>query len=159
MSRRLNLWFLLLAVVCGLSYWFGRGHGRQAEAVATTPAVSPVPETAVSRVPDEQPVHLLVLNGTARKNLAGEFRLLLGRAGLVAEDVGNAPRADFDRSLLVNRRLAAGQARDLAARLGGVPVVREWDGRGTEDAVLVLGADHAELRRRLLEGIVAAQRN
>jgi hypothetical protein len=55
------------------------------------------------------------------------------------------------RSLLVNRRLSDRQADELARRLGGIRVIREWDGRVGEDAVLVLGADHELLKSSLVK--------
>lgn len=95
--------------------------------------------------------HVLVLNGAGRSGLAREISLLLGPAGIVAAGVGNAPDAYGAESVLVNRRLADEEAARLAVRLGGLPVLREWDGRAAEDAVLVLGSDW-ELVRDALAG-------
>ena len=94
---------------------------------------------------EETPIHLVVLNGTSEFGLARGVGLLLGRVGCVAERVGNAPHRNFVRTFLVNRRLSDRQAADLARRLGGIRVIREWDGRGGEDAILILGADCAHL--------------
>ncbi len=61
-------------------------------------------------------------------------------------EMADAPHDTFSRSLLVNRRLGDDQAAQLAARLGGMPVLREWDPRCREDAVIVLGHDHDRYR-------------
>jgi hypothetical protein len=148
-TGRLNFWLLILTGVCALSLWFGKdlmlkGGGGSAEK-------GPLPEEPVdfSLAAEEMSIHLMVLNGTAEPGLAHQISLLLGRAGCVAENVGNAPRRDFEHSLLVNRRLTDQRASDLARRLGGIRVIREWDSRAGEDAVLVLGADHDQLKTNL----------
>ncbi len=130
-----NLWLLAAAALCGVSLWAGLdGPGDEA----------PPPPT------DEPAIHLRVLNGTEKAGLARELGRDLGAAGLVVVGVGNAPAPSTAGTLLVNRRLDEAVARRLAARLGGVPVVREWDGRCSEDALLVLGADHARVRQALV---------
>ena len=141
MKGRLNTWLLLLVAICALSLWFGKdlvskGMGSAGEESKPTGA-----ETTFAMSAEDTPIHLVVLNGTRESGLAREVSLLLGRVGCVAESVGNAPHRDFARSLLVNRRLSDRHAGALARRLGGIRVIREWDGRVGEDAVLVLGAD------------------
>lgn len=145
MTGRFNLWLLILVAVCGASFWFGKDWvvGREPSAAAESPEILSVADFQLA--PEEAPIHLVVLNGTERAGLAREVSLLLGRAGCVAESVGNAPHLEFASSVLVNRRLAAKKAAELARRLGGIRVVREWDGRESEDAVLVLGRDWAHL--------------
>lgn len=149
MPGRLNFWLLLLAAVCALSLWFGKDLVLKGEGRSTKE--SAVPEEAVDFAMDEaeKSVHLRVLNGTEVSGLARQISLLLGRAGCVAENVGNAPRRDFEKSFLVNRRLSDERARNLAQRFGGIRVIREWDSRAAEDAVLVLGADHEQLKSSL----------
>ncbi|HPF71769.1 MAG TPA: LytR C-terminal domain-containing protein, partial [Candidatus Krumholzibacteria bacterium] len=110
-------------------------NGATAEPAATIP------------VPDA-PVHLRVLNGSGATGLARDLGRSLAAAGLVVGGVGNADGA-VPASLLVNRRLDQAAAARLAARLGGLPVVREWDGRCSEDAVLVLGEDWTRVREAL----------
>jgi len=95
-------------------------------------------------------VHLVVLNGTPVPNLAGDFSLLVGGAGCVADRIDNAPHDGFARSLLIDRRLGEARAAALARRLGDPVLLHEHDAGTTEDAVLVLGADHARLREALL---------
>jgi len=104
---------------------------------------------------ERDPVHLVVLNGSGIGGLAREVSLELAVAGCVVERVANAPHDHFARTLLINRTLAGKHARAVAALLGGVPVLREWNGRGTEDAVLVLGGDHAEIRTALRRSTAA----
>ena len=94
-------------------------------------------------------VQLEIRNGSGVSGLAADLSLLLGRAGATAVLLANAPHEGFDRSLLVNRRLDDETAADLAARLGGVPVVLEFDPAAGADAVLVLGADHARVSAAL----------
>lgn len=140
MGRRLNLWLLLIVLVCAVSFWAGRG--------AHIPILQPKPEPETTDGPpgtDEPAIHLLILNGTDRKGLAGEVGLLVFRSGCVAENIGNAPSGKYPVSLLINRRLKPERARELAMRLGGLPVLVEWAERKTEDAVLVLGADHEKV--------------
>lgn len=91
----------------------------------------------------EPVVHLLVLNGTDQPNLAGHFSLLLDRVGCVAHRVDNAPHTHFATTLLINRRLSEERILRLAADMGGVQIIREADPSADEDAVLVLGLDHA----------------
>lgn len=145
MKSLLNLILVVVAAVCALSFWLGRDDpaGRTAAEVSRSVAAEREATTPI------EPVHLLVLNGTDRRGLAREFGLLLGRAGCVAEQVGNAPHDRFARSFLVNRQLPAERAEHLAAALGGLPILREFDGRSAADAVLVLGRDAPRLRKHL----------
>jgi hypothetical protein len=131
-KRGLNIWLLILTAVFVASWYFGRGGPNESDPapVVAEPARE-VPATPADYSEDatEALIHLRVLNGTPNGGLARDFSLLLGRAGCVAESVDNAPHDRFDRSLLINRRLDDGQARDLARRLGGLPILKEWDGR------------------------------
>ena len=90
-----------------------------------------------------------VLNGTAVPGLAADVSLALGRVGATADRFANAPHDTFARSLLVNRRLDEDRAAALARRLGGVQLLFEHDPVSRADAVLVLGADHARVKRAL----------
>jgi len=137
---RANIWLLVAVALCAISLWAG-----------WRPDTDKAEETVLDS--GAGTVHLLVLNGTGRPGLAREISLLLGPAECVVEGVGNAPGEDWPNCLLVNRRLAPARARGLAARLGGINVVREWDDRAPEDAVLVLGADWAAVRGALTGGI------
>ena len=148
MSGRLNLWLLVLVALCAVSLWFGKDLVLPAKDPSGDNHGKPAPEP-YELPADAAAVHLVVLNGTGRDGLAREVSLMLGRAGCVAERVGNAPRVKYAESFLVNRRLSDRRARELAARLGGVKVLREWDDRSGEDAALVLGGDWARLAAAL----------
>ena len=149
MPGRLNLWLLILAGVCALSLWFGKDLVLRSwnGSAGNMPIAEEPVDFAMAA--EEMSVHLMVLNGTSEPGLARQISLLLGRAGCVAENLGNAPRRDYEHSLLVNRRLTDQRAADLARLLGGLRVIREWDSRAGEDAVLVLGADHEHVKNSL----------
>ena len=140
MKRTLNLFLLVLVLACGVSIWWAKGQPlpgwwNAGEARRVVP----------SRTEDDPQLpaaQLRVLNATEIPGLAAEVALRIPSLGCVVQGVGNAPVWPGSPSLLINRRLPRGQALELAERLGGVPVIREWDGRGAEDAVLVLGEDH-----------------
>jgi hypothetical protein len=147
---RLNLILLVLAAACGASLWWAGRAPEPAAAPAAARTAATAPAATVSATPwdeDEPPVRLAVLNGTAIAGLAGDLANSCNRLGCVTTEVGNAPHSRFVESVLVNRRLEDGRARRLAERLGGLPVVREFDDRSGEDAVLVLGADADRIRR------------
>ena len=152
--RTLRLILLLVVLACAISVgvWVTHGGPRH----PALPARAGTPAVGVSSTGDDitdRPggiVHLVVLNGTEVANLAGDFSLLVGRADCVADRIDNAPHARYARSLLINRRLSDERAAVLAARLGDPVVLREHDPGATEDAVLVLGADHDRLRDALL---------
>jgi hypothetical protein len=146
---RLNSWLLVLVGICALSLWLGKDLVQKGNSVSSESSSTPVATVDFAMPQEETPTHLVVLNGTSEPGLAREFGLRLGRAGCVVESVGNANRRDLARSLLVNRRLTDRQADELARRMGGIRVIREWDGRVGEDAVLVLGADHEHLKTSL----------
>ncbi len=143
MSRVRNLVLLLLVIVCGLSFWMARrpGADQARPTVVERPAVAPPAPVAT--------VHLAVLNGTSESGLARRVSRLLPPLGCVVVTVADAPHDTFARSLLVNRRLDPDQARQLARRLADPTLVTEWDARCDEDAVLVLGRDHARILAQL----------
>lgn len=150
MARPRNFLLAVLVLACGLSLWLARGlpwPGRpQGQATSGGQPAVPVDDTRL------EPVHLRILNATGEGGLAGDLALLVPRLGCVVEGVGNAAPWDGSPSLLINRRLPADRAADLAARLGGIPVLKEWDGRTSEDAVLVLGADFPRVRQAARAG-------
>ena len=147
MKRPLNLWLIGLLAICLISLWLGGRSLRREEA----PPVEPV--DAVEGLVQAEPraVQLLVLNGTTESGLARDYGALLPRLGCVTAGIGNAPSIGWPRSVLVNRRLTPDQAAELARELGGLPIIREWDRRTTEDAVLVLGDDHARIAEAIAD--------
>ncbi|MEZ4389335.1 MAG: LytR C-terminal domain-containing protein [Candidatus Krumholzibacteriia bacterium] len=139
MNRARNLILLLLVLVCGASFWLARRSG---------PAVADrTPGRSEARTPEPtvaaETAHLAVLNGTREPGLARRVSRLLPPLGCVVVTIADAPHDTFSRTLLVNRRLGEEQVRRLAHRLGDPVVLDEWDARCDEDAVLVLGRDHA----------------
>lgn len=154
MIRARTFWLVSIVVLCGVSLWLGR---RPTSAPDGTVSARQARTDAAfwANASERDPVHLVVLNGSGIGGLAREVSLELAVAGCVVERVANAPHDHFARTLLINRTLAGKHARAVAALLGGVPVLREWNGRGTEDAVLVLGGDHAEIRTALRRSTAA----
>jgi hypothetical protein len=148
MSGRLNIWLVVALAVCGMSYWFGKDIVNSTDGISRT---TELPGVSFVDQDNEGALHLLVLNGTDQSGLAREFGLLLGRAGCVADKVGNAPHSRYDRSFLVNRQLDSSRIEKLATDLGGLPVLIEFDGRSAADAVLVLGKDADRIRKHLME--------
>ena len=150
MKGSLNLWLLVVVIVAALSWGFGRTVWSGADEGPTRGA-DRVTDDGGSDDQDtpETPVHLLVLNGTPQAGLAREFSLLLGQAGCVVDQVGNGPHDRFAQTILINRRLTARRAGELARLIGDVPVLQEFDGRTAADVVLVIGADAERVRREL----------
>ncbi len=141
--RRLRNGLLLgLLAVCALSFWMAHRTSPPQQAPSAAARVS-FPADLPAKA-----IHLAVLNGTMEPGLARRYSRELPSLGCVVVAVGDAPHDSFAVSLLVNRRLTAAVARDLSARLNGVPLLREWDSRAQEDAVLVLGRDHLRLPSR-----------
>lgn len=140
MKRTLNLFLLVLVLACGVSIWWAKGQpvpGWMNSGEVRSNALLPKDED-----PQLPAAQLKVLNATEISGLAAEVALRIPSLGCVVQGVGNAATWPGSPSILINRRLPRGQALALAQRLGGIPVIREWDGRGAEDAVLVLGDDH-----------------
>jgi len=148
MLRSLNFWLFLVVIICGISLFITTGVSvpfswDNAEKL-------PSPATEWSNTATDQPAHLRILNGTDHGGLAREFSLLISGRGCVVEGIGNASGTRAE-SLLVNRRMGAKEAKILAGKLGGIAIIRQWDERMTEDAVLVLGEDFKQVRAALLE--------
>lgn len=148
---RAILLLVVLACVISVGVWVTHGGSRGAEVTAPAGARSAAAPAGGAGVTDAPGgiVHLVILNGTPVPNLAGDFSLLVGQAGCVADRIDNAPHDGFARSLLIDRRLGEARAAELARRLGDPVLLHEHDAGTTEDAVLVLGADHARLREVL----------
>jgi len=165
MKRPRNIFLMIAVVFCGVSLFVGTGGlsnfaGINIAGLLPWNSNSNVSATATGRTSINQssnslnldtlaPIHLVVLNGTGRTGLAREISLGVALHGCVVERVGNAPHDRYKQCFLVNRRLKNIVAADLAVRLGGLPVISEADGRTTEDAVLVLGANYEQLLQHL----------
>jgi hypothetical protein len=87
---------------------------------------------------------LEVQNGTTQAGLAGRAARALREMGVDVVDVGNAPRR-YEESVLVARREGA-DVDALAERIGCRTVVVQVREGALGDAVLILGADHGDLR-------------
>ncbi|MBD3221809.1 hypothetical protein GF314_11265 [bacterium] len=144
-SRARNLVLLLIVLVCVASLWFAWRDGP----ATPDPPASP-PGDAATAAPDrpvapDETITLAVLNGSGEPGLARRVSRLLPAAGVVVVAVGNAPHDTFSRTLLVDRRLDPARRRQLVHLLADPAVVREWDRRCEEEAVLVLGRDHGRI--------------
>ncbi len=153
MRSRINLWLLVLLAICAASYWWAFRRGEQRSGALPGSHSAATATVVTDGLGGEaEAIHIVVLNGTGVAGLARDVSLQLAMSGCVVEAVGNAPHQRFERTLLINRRLDRRRAAALAERLGQVPVLREWDARSTEDAVIVLGADHEAVLKQLKAG-------
>jgi hypothetical protein len=124
-------------------------HAASKTAVASTKAASKkaTPVRTAKAVPAELPrrkVRVVVLNGNGRQGAAAAAASLVSRRGYRIGVVGNAPRHDYPRSLVMYRRGFEGEGRRLARDLG-VTVVGPLDGMRPAQlhgahAVFILGA-------------------
>lgn len=146
MLKTLNFWLLLIVLICGASLLVASDFSLPTRTDQTEKTT--VVEQDWKTDPDEQPVHLRILNGTGHSGLARDFSLLVSGKGCVVEAIGNAP-GSWSESLLVNRRLDLLSADKLSLQLGSVGVIRQWDERLTEDAVLILGDDFEKVKAAL----------
>lgn len=109
---------------------------------ASTARPKPATRAAVAELPRRK-VSVLVLNGNGRAGAAAAAAARVSRRGYRIRGVGNAPRPDFTRSLVMYRRGFEGEGRRLARDLG-IRIVGPLDGirpaqlRGAH-AVLVVG--------------------
>lgn len=149
MRRWANILLLGMLAICALSFWISRPRSTDGAADAAAPGEPADRREARAGPTPLRTVHLAVLNGTGEAGLARRFSRALPTLGCVVVRIGDAPHDSFAATLLVNRRLPERTARSLADALGGVPLLGEWDHRGREDAVLVLGRDHPRLAARL----------
>ncbi len=140
----MNVVLVLCVLAAGASMWVASGRPLPRLLCRTGPEPAALPLPVL-----DHPVRLAILNGTRVDGLANTFSLGVPVIGCVAERVGNAPHRNFAHTLLVNRKLDDATANAIAQRLGGLPVLKETDVRTTEDAVLVVGADHAAVLRQL----------
>jgi hypothetical protein len=104
------------------------------EAAAKDPLVAPAkPPAAERKATKERPVlarsetSVLVLNGNGRTGAAADVAARVHRVGYIVGGVGNAPRSDYGRSVVMYRPGHRAEARRLARDLR-VPVVGPLDG-------------------------------
>ncbi|MCP4291804.1 MAG: LytR C-terminal domain-containing protein [bacterium] len=153
--RSLNFWLFLMVIVCGISFWLAAGSPLPSGWNLALPGdfdTNSLNASGGETPIFEQPVHLRILNGTGENGLARQFSLLVAPRGCVVEGVGNAngsAAGSWPESMLICRRLDLEKAEILAKEFGSIPIIRQWDERMTEDAVLVLGQDHAKIKAAL----------
>lgn len=143
MLRTLNFWLFVFLVGCAGSFWLASSAGFSHLGLSFTGEKSEEVDEAPTA-----PVHLRILNGTDESGLARQFSLLVVSHGCLVEGVGNAA-GPWPESVLVNHRLEPAAALELSRRLADVPVIRQWDERCSEDAVLILGNDFARIKSLL----------
>lgn len=117
------------------------GHAPAASKARKAP--TPARRAAAAELPRRK-VEVLVLNGNGRSGAAALAASRVGHKGYRVSAVGNAPRQDYPRSIVLFRRGFEGEGRRLARDLG-VKVVGPLDGMRTGQlhgahVVLVLGA-------------------
>jgi hypothetical protein len=114
-----------------------------ATAAVRTPAAVRKTKVARAELPRRK-VRVVVLNGNGRQGAAAAAAARVSHRGYRIGDVGNAPRLDDPRSLVMYRRGFEGEGRRLARDLG-VTVVGPLDGMRPAQlhgahAVFILGS-------------------
>lgn len=124
----------------------GRSAAPKAKAAAAGAAKAALNARAAKAAPAELPrrkVRVVVLNGNGRQGAAAAAAARVTGRGYRIGVVGNAPRHDYPRSLVMYRRGFEGEAQRLARDLG-IQLVGPLDGmrsaqlRGAH-AVFILG--------------------
>jgi hypothetical protein len=123
---------------------------HQAERVAVERTVAPTPvvprkRTAPKEALPRSETSVVVLNGNGIAGAAGTAAARVTSFGYVVGSVGNAPRSDYRRTLVLYRPGREAEARRLATDLK-VKIVAPLDGITTKQLLgahvaLVLGAD------------------
>ena len=119
----------------------------KAKAATASTAKKAAPIRATKAPPAELPrrkVRVVVLNGNGRQGAAAQAAARVTGRGYKLGVVGNAPRQDYPRSLVMYRRGFEGEARRLARDLG-VTIVGPLDGMRSGQlhgahAVFILGS-------------------
>jgi hypothetical protein len=118
----------------------------RAEAKAFAPAPKPKPAPATPSAPalPRAETSVIVLNGNGRAGAASEAGGRVKALGYLVASVGNAPKSNYRRTLVLYRPGLEGEARRLAKDLGGA-VVGPLDGLKPAELMgahiaLILGA-------------------
>jgi hypothetical protein len=121
---------------------------KAAEQKVLAPVAKPKPKPRVALPPGKPKLSrgetsVIVLNGNGRTGAAAEGAARVRAFGYTIGTVGNAPRTDFTRTIVMYRRGYRGEAARLAADLK-IKVVGPLDGMRTSDLMgahvaLVLG--------------------
>jgi hypothetical protein len=91
-----------------------------------------------------RPFTVEILNGVGESGIAHDAKRALLERGIDVIAVGNAPRFDYEESILIARKADADVAR-LGQILGCRNVVVQIKENAIEDASLILGADYRSL--------------
>ena len=141
---------LIVVVVLGVAL-LAKPVSEHVRKAAEQKVLAPVakPKPRVTTLPPGKPkltraeTSVIVLNGNGRSGAAAEGAAKVRAFGYTIGTVGNAPRTDFTRTIVMYRRGYRGEAARLAADLK-VKVVGPLDGMQTSDLMgahvaLVLG--------------------
>jgi len=127
-----ELVLLLVLAVSLLAEPVARHVTQTAEAKAFAPVV-PKPASAPAQTTDSEPrlsraqISVIVLNGNGRSGAAASTAERTRALGYTIGNVGNAPRSDYTRSLVMYRKGYAAEAQRLAQDLK-LKIVAPLDG-------------------------------
>jgi hypothetical protein len=99
-------------------------------------------DAPVARVPSLQ---IEVLNGCGEAGAAQKTAERLQGLGHDVLVVGDAPRDDYDRTIVIDRRGRDRITREFARRIGPCPVILEFVPDAGADLTLILGSDWRDL--------------
>ncbi len=99
----------------------------QERAFASSPKPRPGPATPSAPALPRGETSVIVLNGNGRGGAASEAGARVRALGYLVSSVGNAPRSDYARTLVMYRPGRRAEAQRLAKELGGA-VVAPLDG-------------------------------
>lgn len=129
---------LLLALVVPMLGREVADKVRESSTARMLAPVTPKPETTAKAKPEAGTVapradtSVLVLNGNGVAGAASEAGTRVHGLGYIVAGVGNAPRSDYRRSLVMYRPGREAEARRLAKDLG-IKVVAPLDGIGPDE--------------------------
>jgi LytR cell envelope-related transcriptional attenuator len=140
---------LVVLIVLAVAF-LGKPVAERMEARAQERAFARAPKPKPARAAPSTPTlarsetSVLVLNGNGRAGAATEAGARVQGLGYLIASVGNAPRSDYARTLVMYRPGARGEAQRLAKDLGGA-VVAPLDGMKPAELMgahvaLILGA-------------------
>jgi hypothetical protein len=121
---------LLVLAVAFLGKPVAARMDAQAEQRAFAPAPKPKPAPAAPSAPKlaRGETSVLVLNGNGRAGAASAAGAQVKRLGYPVASVGNAPRSDYERTLVLYRPGLEAEGRRLAKDLRGGAVAAPLDG-------------------------------
>lgn len=140
---------LVVLVVLAVAF-LGKPVAERMEARAQERAFVPAPKPKPAKPPPSMPTlprsetSVMVLNGNGRAGAASAAGARVQGLGYLIASVGNAPRSDYGRTIVMYRPGSRGEAQRLAKDLGGA-VVAPLDGMKPAELMgahvaLILGA-------------------